>query len=353
MSNQIAKFSAVLHDAGLSCALIHRPQNLRYLTGFTGDGALFVGNGNAAILTSFLYSEQAERQAGGLQVIRIGNDVKKGETVRRLMGLTQKVAIEADFLTVAGLKELSEALPGVEFPPLGELLTDLRAVKDETELNYIRQACKITCRAFEDLLGWIKPGMTEKQVQVELDYSMLKLGSEAVAFDTIVCAGPNGSLPHATPGDRPIQSGDLVTMDFGAQVNGYKSDMTRTIGIGKISDELKAIYETTLEAQLAAIDAIKAGANGVEVDAIARKIIDAKYPGAFGHSLGHGVGLMVHESPALSSRSTHTLKARNVVTVEPGIYLAGIGGCRIEDMGAVTEDGFENMIDADKRLTLI
>jgi len=350
--NRISQLTAALSESNFACALIHRTENMRYLTGFTGDGSLFVKGGSAAILTSFLYAEQAERETD-VRVIRIGGDVKKGEALRLLAGETQTLAIEADYVTVEQLRELEEALPGVSFPPLGATLTTLRAVKYGDEIEYIRRACAIACLAFEGLLGWIKPGMTERQIQIKLDYAMLKLGSEGIAFPTIVCAGPNGSLPHATPGDRPIQRGDLVTMDFGAQVSGYKSDMTRTIGVGEVSAELRAMYDTALRASNAATGAIRAGARCSEIDAIAREIIEPIYPGAFGHSLGHGVGLVVHESPGLSSRESQALQAGNVVTVEPGIYLKGIGGCRIEDMGAVTECGFDNMIGAEKRLILI
>ena len=350
--NRIEAFRAAMSGAGIGAALVTRGENLRYLTGFTGEGALLVGE-SASLFANFLYAEQAEREASGVRVELAKGAADRAGLIRARLGDAGALAIESDEMTVDEFRELEGALPNASFPPLGALLTDLRSMKDEGELRAIRRACEIACEAFEAILGEIRIGMTEREVQVALDRMLSLKGSEGPAFPTIACAGPNGSLPHATPSDRPIREGELLTLDFGAVHQGYRSDMTRTVAIGEVSAELREMYDTALLAQTEALAAIRAGARCDRVDAAAREVIDRKYPGAFGHSLGHGVGLMVHESPGLSSRETRELAAGHVVTVEPGIYIRGVGGCRIEDMGAVTEDGFENMIDADKRLILI
>jgi len=192
--------------------------------------------------------------------------------------------------------------------------------------------------------------MTERQVQIMLDYEMLTLGSEGNAFSTIAAAGPNGSLPHAVPSDRPIQSGELLTLDFGAKVNGYCSDMTRTVGVGKVSPELREIYDLVYEAHMASLEAVRPGAVCGDIDKIARDIIDARFPGTFGHSLGHGVGLFIHEQPRVAMGVQTVLETGHVITIEPGVYIPGLGGCRIEDMAILTSDGYLDPVTSPKRL---
>lgn len=350
--NRCREFMRALTARGGQAALISRSQNMRYLTGYTGEGCLFVAEDTAVILTDFRYVEQVERQAPECKCIRTRAGVTPQQGVKELMrekGLT-KLCVESNYLSHDDFVEWQEALEGVALEPLKGLPEELRIVKDEGELENICRAAKIACDAFDYILGYAKPGMTEIEVQIALDYKMLQLGSEANAFPTIAAAGVNGSLPHAIPSDHVIQPGELLTLDFGAQVNGYKSDMTRTFGFGKVSDELKDIYNVTLEAQLAALDAIRPGASCREIDKVARDIIDARYPGAFGHSLGHGVGLYVHELPGLNTRTDAILAPGHVVTCEPGIYIPGLGGCRIEDMALITETGFINPITAPKQL---
>jgi len=227
-------------------------------------------------------------------------------------------------------------------------------VKDEEELKAIQHACDITCEAFEYICTYIKPGMTERQVQLALDYKMLELGAQDMAFSTIVASGENGSLPHAVPGDRVIKSGDLVTMDFGAKVDGYCSDMTRTVAVGEPSDKLREIYGIVLRAQEAAQAALAPGKNCADMDKIARDIIaEAGYGECFGHSLGHGVGIDIHEEPRLSSRSTDVLAPGHIVTVEPGIYVPGLGGVRIENTCVITDDGYKALCSASKELRIL
>ncbi len=350
--NRCREFVEALKAKGGQAALISRWENMRYLTGYTGEGCLFVAEGVQVILTDFRYIEQVGRQAPECGLVRTTAEMTPRKAVQALVrehGVT-RVSLESDYISHDDFLLWQEALEGVELIPLKGLPEKLRIVKTPDELEFIRRASKIACDAFDYILGYARPGMTEKQVQIALDYKMLELGSERNAFPTIAAAGVNGSLPHAVPSDYVIQEGDLLTLDYGAQVNGYKTDMTRTFGFGKVSDALRDIYQTVLEAHLTALAAVKAGKATRELDGIARAIIDQKYPGAFGHSLGHGVGLYIHEWPRLSQVSDEVLAPGHVVTVEPGVYVPGVGGCRIEDTVFVTEDGYEDPITAPKQL---
>ncbi len=351
MTGRIERMLSMMCESGFTHALIQKPQNMRYLTGYTGEGSLLLSAAGAIILTDFRYVEQAGRQAPDVKVVQTG---RAGQN-ELLLGMLREanadaLAIEEDHLTMKAGKALAKALEGVELHDLGGLVEKMRIVKDEDELDRIRQAARISCAAFDHMLGFIRPGLTEKEVQLELDYTMLKMGAEDIGFATIACAGENGSLPHAIPSDRVIKSGELLTMDFGAQYNGYTADMTRTVAIGHVSDELNRLYHTVLEAQKRALDLIGPGVKCCDVDKAARDYIDSYYPGAFGHSLGHGVGMDVHEQPGLNVRDDRELVPGHVVTIEPGIYIPGLGGCRIEDMGVIRENGFENFITAPKQL---
>ena len=349
---RIQKLLAVMQEKGLEAAWIVSPENTRYLTGFAGEGSLFVAKDGCVILTDFRYIEQAARESPGIPVVRTSGDVKVEEALKSLIGerSLKAVAIERNLVTLDQFDKLPE---GVEYPTFGGIAESLRRVKDEEELASIRKASEIACQAFDEMLLVIKAGMTEKEVAMELNNRMLRLGSERPAFDTIACAGVNGSLPHAVPSDHVLAEGELLTLDFGAQVNGYKTDMTRTVAIGQISEELHAVYNAVLDAQQMALEAVREGASCREVDKIARDYLDARYPGAFGHGLGHSVGLFIHEQPSFSARSEDALVAGNVMTVEPGVYLPGIGGCRIEDSVIVTADGYENLITAPKALIVL
>jgi len=349
MTERIGQMLACMSEVGFTHALIQKPQNMRYLTGYTGEGSLLLSKEGAVILTDFRYVEQAGREAPGIRVIQTGR-AGQNELLRELLAQADRLAVEEDYLTVKAGKALAKALEGTVLCDLGGLTEKLRIVKSEDELDQIRQACRISCAAFDHMLGFIRPGLTEREVQLELDYTMLRTGAEGIGFATIACAGENGSLPHATPSDRVIRSGELLTMDFGAKYNGYTSDMTRTVAVGRVSDELKKLYYTVLEAQKRALDLIGPGVRCCDVDKAARDFIDADYPGAFGHSLGHGVGMDVHEQPGLNGRDDRALLPGHVVTIEPGIYIPGLGGCRIEDMGVIRENGFENFITAPKQL---
>ena len=344
-----------LRSRGISCALYDDPINIRYLTGYTGEGSLLVLPDRAVIITDFRYVEQAQRQSPFCDLERVGADRGANAIIAEALESAgiHDLPIEENIVTVSRLRAMEKALPGVHLTALPETVLEMRTVKDEGELDCIRKALAISCQAFDDLLGIIHAGMTEKRACAELNHFMNLRGSEGNAFDTIVASGVNGSLPHAVPSDKVIEKGDLVTFDFGAKFGGYCADMTRTIAVGEISSELHAIYDAVLEAQLTSEAAVKPGAVCRDIDKIARDQLEAKYPGAFGHSLGHGVGLFIHELPRLSFRSETILQKGHVVTVEPGVYVPGVGGCRIEDTVIVTEDGFENPVTTPKQLIVV
>ena len=344
-----------LRSRGISCALYDDPINIRYLTGYTGEGSLLVLPDRAVIITDFRYIEQAQRQSPFCDLERVGADRGANAIIAEALESAgiHDLPIEENIVTVSRLRAMEKALPGVHLTALPETVLEMRTVKDEGELDCIRKALAISCQAFDDLLGVIHAGMTEKRACAELNHFMNLRGSEGNAFDTIVASGVNGSLPHAVPSDKVIEKGDLVTFDFGAKFGGYCADMTRTIAVGEISSELHAIYDAVLEAQLTSEAAVKPGAVCRDIDKIARDQLEAKYPGAFGHSLGHGVGLFIHELPRLSFRSETILQKGHVVTVEPGVYVPGVGGCRIEDTVIVTEDGFENPVTTPKQLIVV
>lgn len=354
--NRTAALVKALREKHIPAAVIHSRENIRYLSGYTGEGCLFVADGIAAILTDFRYTEIAGIEAPECRVLRTRyNGSTEESLVKELMAEAHadSVAMETGVITYDQYASYRDALPGVEILSLGPVVDEMRTIKDEGEIGLICEAAKIACKAFDYMLGWMKPGMTEKQIQAELDYTMLKLGSEESAFSTIAVAGVNGSLPHGVPSDHAVQNGELLTLDFGAQVKGYKCDMTRTVGFGKISDEMQTMYNAVLEAQKRALDAIRPGACCGDIDAIARDYLDSLYPGCFGHGLGHGVGLFIHEQPRLAKGNQTILQPGHIVTIEPGVYLPGKGGCRIEDMALITADGYINPITAPKHLVII
>lgn len=341
-----------LSRRGETAALVHRPENIRWLTGYTGEGCAFLSQDTQVIVTDFRYVEQAGRQAPECACERTGGGKSESAIVKALCakGNVRRLCVETDFLTHDEFLALQTALEGVELVPLQQLPQELRLIKDDSEIDCIRKAAAISCQAFENLLHKIHAGMTEKQVQILLDYEMLNLGSEHPAFDTISAAGVNGSLPHAIPSDHVIAEGELLTLDFGATVDGYCADMTRTIGFGKIGPELRELYQRVLDAQRMALDAVRPGEVCGNLDKIARDYLEARYPGAFGHSLGHGVGLFIHEQPRVAQGSATVLVPGHVITIEPGVYIPGLGGCRIEDMAILTTDGYIDPITAPKQL---
>lgn len=337
-------------------ALIHNPANIRYFSGYTGEGLLVLAEGVQAVVTDFRYTEQAQTQAPGFEVLEI--TPQSGHNAVALAALDRagaaQVAIEEDTVTYAAYKALAQAMPGKTFVSLEGIPEALRRYKDADEADRLARANALTSQAFEHIIEWIRPGMTEKQVVWELERYMLEHGAEGTSFDTIVASGENGSLPHAIPGERKLRAGDLVTMDFGAKVDGYCADMTRTIAIGQVAPELLRIYDTVQAAQALALAAAVAGAPCKAVDKVARDAIyEAGYEGKFGHGLGHATGLDVHEDPRCNTVSPDTLEVGMTMTIEPGIYVPGLGGVRIEDSILITESGNRILTPATKELVTI
>ena len=356
--NAAERLISYLHLGPKTAVAVHDPSNMFYLTeGYTGEGVVFLAGETRVIITDFRYTEQAERQAPGFRV----EMTEKGRNHNRILaelakekGITE-LRTETNYLSVDDFEALRSALgEEISCVPLNRAPQKIREVKTPAEVVAIRKACAITSEAFDAILPKIRPGMTEKELQIELDFTMLRLGADEFAFDTIIASGENGSLCHAIPGARTLKAGDMITMDFGAKVGGYCSDMTRTVALGQPSEEMHRVYDTVLRAQTMCEDALMAGKTGVEVDKLARDYIDARgYAGRFGHGLGHSVGIDIHEEPRLSQTCTDVLKAGVVITVEPGVYLPGVGGVRIENTCLVKENGCEPLTTADKQLIIL
>ena len=337
---------------------VHDPSNMFYLTeGYTGEGLVYISETSRVIVTDFRYTEQAERQAPGFRVMMTEKGRNHNQILAELVkadGITELKA-ETNYLSVDAFEAIRGALgEEISCVPLNQVPQLLRQVKTPAEIVAIRKACDITSEAFDAILPKIRPGMTEKELQIELDFTMLRLGADEFAFDTIIASGENGSLCHAIPGGRTLKNGDMITMDFGAKVGGYCSDMTRTVALGQPSDEMRKVYDTVLRAQSMCEDALMAGKVCSEIDKLARDYIDARgYAGRFGHGLGHSVGIDIHEDPRLSQTCNDVLKAGIVITVEPGIYLPGVGGVRIENTCLVKENGCVPLTTADKQLIIL
>ena len=328
---------------GWDAAIVSSPVNQRYLSAFSfEDGLILITKKDAYLLTDFRYAEAARAQVSPEWQIRLPQNGHLMEAADLLaQNGCKTVAIEETFLPFAQYERYCSVLEPVKVAAgASAILSRLRIFKDSLELETISRAQKITDDAFTHILSVITPNMTEAEVALELEFFMRKNGAEGVAFDTIAVSGSNSSRPHGVPRHKKLEKG-FLTMDFGARVDGYCSDMTRTVVLGRADAEMKKLYRTVLDAQTAALDAAEEGISCRKLDAVARDIINgAGYDGCFGHSLGHGVGLYIHENPRLSpaAKETEKLCRGHVVTVEPGIYLEGKYGCRIEDMIAVRPD---------------
>ncbi|MDR1570385.1 MAG: aminopeptidase P family protein [Oscillospiraceae bacterium] len=346
----------LLDAESISGAIIHKPENIRYLSGFTGEGVIALIKGARAIVTDFRYVEQAARQAPGWAVYSIQPKQSYDALACGLFESTEtSVAFEDDAATVSQMRNMERARPDILFVPINQKPEKLREIKTDAEISAIERACSIACEAFESILPEIKPGRTEREIAWTLESAMIRLGADKPAFDTIAASGPNGSLPHAVPGARKLQTGEFLTLDFGAMVDGYCSDITRTVALGEVGLDKRRVYETTLAAQLLALDALRPGAACKEVDAIARDYINANgFEGRFGHGLGHSLGLMIHENPRFSpAADEQTLSPGHVMTVEPGIYRPGQDGVRIEDTVLITEDGYKRLTPISKELIIL
>lgn len=351
MKERVEKLRKLMEENRLDGALVTGLTAIRYYSGFTSDeAALVITMDHASLLTDFRYTIQAREQSPDFEVVEVGRGALL-PSVDRLFKADncKRVAFEDHTMTVSAFKRY-QAL-AYEFVPFSEEMNKPRLIKTADEIASLQRAQNMADEGFKLLLTRIGSGMTEKEVAAELDYIHAKLGSECPSFDTIVGSGPNGAMCHAIPGDRRLQKGDLVVLDFGCVYNGYHSDMTRTFAVGEVDDFSKKIYDIVRTAQQKALDALKAGVTGKELDAVARDYIAAKgYGACFGHSLGHGFGLMIHEAPNASTASEWTLEEGMTITVEPGIYIEGKLGVRIEDCCVVTKTGKIDLVSSTKEL---
>lgn len=340
-----------LGERELDRTLVTDLTNVRYLTGFTGtNGACVCGPGVRLFFTDFRYTERAEAEVEGWEILTLANDWLGG-IAEHLHG---RVGFEDDQMSVRLLEKLKEKLSsGVEMVAAGGQVEELRRVKDAGELELIEEAAKLADEALRWSAEQGLTGKTEREVARAFEARIRELGGDP-SFPAIVAAGPNGALPHAEPGEREISKGELVVFDMGAAIDGYCSDGTRTFATGDPGEVAIAVYEVVREAQQASLNAVRAGVKGEDVDKVAREVIEAAGHGdRFGHGLGHGVGLELHEAPRLSPRSDDVLAPGEVVTVEPGIYLPGKLGVRIEDLVVVTEDGLHNLSSLPKELQIV
>ncbi len=350
--------AAALAGRELDAMLITGEADRLYVSGFHSagtDGVALVTREKSYYLTDSRYTEAAGRAVRGAELREVGPG--RGYAVRlreiaQARGL-RRIGYEDAYMTVREYETYRKALP-CEMVPATELLWELRRVKDDRELEAMEHAQRISERAYADILEEIRPGVTEKEIAARLQYLMLHYGASDMSFDPIVVSGPNGSLPHGVPSDKEIQSGEFVTMDFGCVYRGYCSDMTRTVAVGSVTDEMRTVYETVLAAQAAGIAAARAGVTGKAVDGAARDVIRAAGYGAyFGHAFGHGVGVEIHEGPNASAANSKPLPAGATISAEPGIYLPGKLGVRIEDVIVLTEDGCRDLTLAPKELSIL
>lgn len=351
---KLQKLRKSLKENKIDGLLITNMFNLRYMTGFTGTtGLAIVSQNDAVFITDFRYTEQSKKQVEHFRIVE-HKGIIEDEIANQIqeMGIKQ-LGFEKDTVTFSTYEIYKEKFKA-DLVPVSGLIEKIRLIKTPEEINIIKVACEIADAAFSHILTYIQPGVTELEVSNELEFFMRKQGATSSSFDTIVASGKNSALPHGVASTKVIEKGDFVTLDFGAYYNGYVSDMTRTIAVGEPSDKLKEIYDIVLQAQLLGVEKIGPGMTCKEADAIVRNFIDEKgYGKAFGHSTGHGIGLEIHESPALSTRSNVVLEQNMVVTVEPGIYLPGIGGVRIEDDVVITESGTETLTKSPKELIIL
>jgi len=327
-------------------------RSLRHITGYSGsNGCALVAPDALVFITDFRYKTQAEEQVPDFERRMAKAELFKELATVDWVSQKHRLGVESTRLSVEQLQQLEELLPAIELVPVKELPEAVGLIKDQEEIENIRRAVAISDGVYEEIMPLIKPGLREVELAAEIEYRMRLRGSERVAFDAIVVSGERSALPHGEPGKKKIEAGDLVTMDYGARVNGYCSDFTRTVVVGKATREQRRIYEVTLRAQQAAEEAAGPGKTGKEVDAVAREIItEAGHGDHFGHGLGHGLGLEVHEGPRLSPKSATVLEPGMITTVEPGIYVPGFGGVRIEDVVVIRDKGCEVLTQARRDL---
>jgi len=353
--NHIKQIAGKLAEYELDAMLITSTRGERYAMGFYGEGLALISKEDCWYFTDSRYIEAANKEISGAHIDCVGRGRGHRTLAARVIEAHSfgKVGFESDSMSVDALELYEKELPCTLIAAPG-LISDLRAVKDGEEQDVMRAAQKIADKAFTNILDFIRPGVTEREIAARLVYELMLLGAERPSFDPIVAAGANGSMPHAVPGDTVIEQGMFITMDFGALYHGYCSDMTRTIAVGQPTDEMRKVYDIVLKAQLAGLSDARAGVPGCEIDQAARAVIEqAGYGEYFGHSLGHSLGLEVHESPNFSPAEQRVMPVGAVVSCEPGIYLPGRFGVRIEDVVILREGGCENITTAPKELIVL
>lgn len=354
-SERIQKLQDFLTD-NMAVILFEKSNRLYFSNFVSSAGAVVITKSKGFLFVDFRYFEKAKKTVKNLEVVlceRLYSQIGEKLTEYKI----KTVFVETESLSVAKFEALKQNNPQIEISSqniVEEFIKNLRSVKSQNEVDLIKQAQAITDKTFDYILDRIKVGRTEKEIALEMEFFMRKNGSEGIAFDTIAISGKNTSLPHGIPSDKIIENGDFFTMDFGAVSGGYRSDMTRTVAVGNVSERQMFVYNTVLNAQTEALNAIKDGVVCKDIDAIARNLIyNNGFEGCFGHGLGHSVGLEIHESPAFNTRDETVLKSGTVITVEPGIYLENEFGVRIEDMVLVTQSGIINLTESTKKLIIL
>lgn len=356
MTQRLKGIRSAIQERGFDGLVVSRPENRAYLTGFTGSaGWVLITAEDAWLVTDFRYVEQAQSQAPAFTAVKATTThyTVLAELLERAGA--RRIGFEGDYLTFDEYGLYGKHLPGVQLESATGVVEGLRVVKDPDEQETMERAAEIADQAWSQIQTMIKPGVTERNLALELEFAMKRLGAEGLAFSIIVASGVRSSLPHGVASDKVIERGDLVTFDFGAQFRGYCSDMTRTVAVGEISAKQREIYEIVLEAQQRGVAACRPGMTGRELDEVCRSYIAKKgYSDAFGHGTGHGVGLQIHEGPRVNARAENeVLKPGMMVTIEPGIYLPGWGGVRIEDMVLVTEGGCRSFSRSPRELMVL
>jgi Xaa-Pro aminopeptidase len=351
---RLGNLRASFQEKNIDGLLITNAYNRRYMTGFTGTaGVVLVSEQEAVFITDFRYTEQAAKEVAGFEIVKHeGSIVEEVARQAERMGIKQ-LGFEQSHVTYATFKKYEEHVR-TNLVPVSGVIEKLRLIKNPSEIKILKEAAEIADAAFKHILTFIRPGVTEIEVSNELEFFMRKNGATSSSFDIIVASGYRSALPHGVATDKVIEQGDMVTLDFGAYYKGYISDITRTIAVGEPNPKLREIYEIVLEAQLRGVKELKAGMTGREADALTRDVISGKgYGEYFGHSTGHGIGMEVHEGPTLASKSDFVLEPNMVVTVEPGIYIPGLGGVRIEDDTVITAEGNEVLTHSPKELIIL
>jgi len=354
MTSNIDKLREAMANKGIPALLVSQIDNVRWATGFTGsNGFLFVTPKDARFVTDSRYTLQAKEQVPGLRIEVYHSGIDTNTFLAQQssdMGLKQ-VGFESDAVTFAAHRKLSEKFNGTELLPIEDLFPDLRAVKSPEEIEKTRLACRLADACFDHVRRMIQVGVSEFDIGLDIEFFFRRSGAD-LAFDPIVVSGERSARPHGRASEKKLENGDFLTLDFGAKLDGYCSDITRTIVVGGATDRHREVYETVLRSQLAALDAMKPGAKAAEVDRVSREAM-GDYAQYFGHGLGHGLGKLVHDSGRLSSSSETVLAENQIWTVEPGVYIPGFGGVRIEDDVVVTMDGIEILTHSPKEMLIL